>query len=125
MAQIQESDVRAIEDFEASDLSPFIAAAESITDQLNLSNDLTNAQLKEVQRYLAAHFAASKGSEQLAQKFAKGDQRFTFQGDWGMGLRRTSHGQNAIDLDATGKLAKHAKSTKKADFASVETSDHR
>lgn len=85
-------------------ITPFITAANlTVTDILGGSTVLSAAQLKEIERWLAAHFVAIRDPRISAEKTA--DAGATYHGKTAMGLDHTPYGQQAKMLDTTGALA--------------------
>jgi hypothetical protein len=87
-----------------SQIAPFITAANiTITDILGATTVLSSDQLKEIERWLSAHFVAIRDPRISAEKIA--DASATYQGKTAMGLDSTTYGQQAKMLDTTGALA--------------------
>ena len=109
MARATIDDVLAIADFDglsASELQAFIEDASAHVDT-KLSGHTTEANMKIVEKWLAAHLASMK--EQRVAMSRIGDTEFTYEGDFSFsGLRSTRYGQMAIALDPTGRIATHA-----------------
>jgi hypothetical protein len=108
MAEIIASDITAIMDVDVTiaDLSPFITAAAQITDEW--CGTLTDAQLKEVQRWLAAHLVAIRDMRPASEK--AGSVSVNYQYKLGMNFACTMYGQQAMMLDVSGGLARANKS---------------
>lgn len=86
-------------------LETFIGAANiTVTEHLGDSTILSDAQKREVERWLAAHFLACT-RERQASREAVDKASITYQGETGMGLDSTHYGQIVKTLDATGILA--------------------
>lgn len=112
--RVEETDVRCIIDtvIEVEDLTPFIAAANVIvTDRVAgrtyLGPDgtqvtVTDATLVEIEKWLAAHFAAMRDKRVAADAIGPGS--FTYEGKTDMHLNFTRYGQQAQMLDPTGSL---------------------
>lgn len=105
MARATIDDVLSIADFEgltASELQVFIDDASAhVTEKLG--SNTTEANLKIVEKWLAAHLASMK--EQRISKSRIGDTEFTYEGAFSeSGLNSTRYGQMAIALDPTGRL---------------------
>lgn len=108
MARVEETDVREIIDLngETPSMAAFIVSANTLTDKVSAAdtlNELNDATLKEIERYLAAYFA-----EHLHQQYSSESEdgaSSTFMGQTGMGLKQNKWGQTAIMLDTTGFLA--------------------
>lgn len=107
MARVTEDEVREIIDNSAGiGMSPFIAAAYTLVNKVSLkdtASELSAADLKEIERWLAAHFYAHR--DQLLQNRSTGGASGTFQGQTGMHFESTQYGQTALLLDTTGYLA--------------------
>lgn len=103
MALVTSDDVKAIIDTEETDLSVYITAAAQIT--ASFCSSLTDAQKKEVQRWLAAHFLASTNIEPQAANEKAGPVGEAFQYKVDLGLNFTRYGQMALSLDVSGGLA--------------------
>jgi hypothetical protein len=118
MARVIAEDVNAIFDNQDSiEVTPFIDAANALVTEILGSSALTTAHLKEIERWLAAHFIAVRDPRFSRVKI--GGAEATFQGRYGLGLEHTSYGQQVLALDTTGKLANLAKA--RASFAVIST----
>ena len=103
-------------DDEITELTPFITAANlMVTQAFSGNTQIGEALLKEIERYLAAHFitlrdprVTSESNEGISVSYA---------GSFGEGLKSSSYGQMALTLDFTGSLAKLGR--KKASFSMV------
>lgn len=117
MARVTEAEVKEL-----------IATSETITAQINAANvlvtevlgsesSITTDHLKEIERYVAAHFVACTIERQASEEkigatmvkyvgFADRDAKL---------LSLTSHGQCAIILDTTGRLAQLGKRKARVD----------
>jgi len=86
-------------------LEAFILAANlTVTEHLGSNSNVSAAQLKEIERWLAAHFLASTLEPQPASEGAD-RANITYQGVTEKGLNYTSYGQAVQVLDPTGVLA--------------------
>ena len=103
MARVTSSDVAAICELDATiPVDPFIAVATLLVDEeLAIKNVLSAARLKEIERYLAAHFYCVR--DPRAQSESAGVSQ-SYEGSASDGLKRTRFGQQAIILDTTGRL---------------------
>ena len=99
MARVSGSEVQDIIDTDLETLTPFIDAASQLVDGIS---GLGAATLKEIERWLAAHFIAIR--DQRTVKDAVGDSSHTYGGKTGMGLDATLYGQQVKLLDTTGYL---------------------
>lgn len=95
-------------------IAPFITAANLIVTGILTGSGLLSAQLKEIERWLTAHFVAIRDPRISAEKTEGASA--TYQGKTDMGLDHTSYGQQVKLLDTTGALANLGKRK-----ASVET----
>lgn len=81
----------------------YISGAETFVNE-NLTNTaLSEATLKEIERWLTAHLI-SISRERQSKKEQAGKAAIEYAGAWGEGLKMTSFGQTAIALDSTGTL---------------------
>lgn len=97
-----------------NEIAPFITAANLIVTGILTGSGLLSAQLKEIERWLTAHFVAIRDPRISAEKTEGASA--TYQGKTDMGLDHTSYGQQVKLLDTTGALANLGKRK-----ASVET----
>jgi hypothetical protein len=90
---------------EASIINACIQSANlTVTAILGDSTDITAAQLKEIERWLSAHFLASSRQRQ-AQEKTIGEAKVKYSGKTGKGLESTTYGQMVMQLDTTGLIA--------------------
>ena len=75
---------------------------------------MSEALLKEIERWLAAHFACIR-DPLFREARTAGDQMVFERGQAGTGLSATSYGQQALLLDTSGILAQ-VTTTKRASF---------
>lgn len=87
-------------------IEPFIKAANITVTAVLGSAGLTDDQLEEIERWLAAHFLACYKPRAKQEKL--GDWSATYQGTIGAakGLEYTVYGQQAAVLDTSGTLIK-------------------
>lgn len=113
MSRASENDVRDVISFNPElplpDMSPYIRTAATLVDKVE-SNDssslMDNADLKEVEIYLAAHCYAHKDLQFTKSKAGESFAEFQT-GTPGKGfLDSTMWGRMAVGLDETGYLAK-------------------
>lgn len=105
--RVTEDEVEALFDFVESsiDLVPFMAAAYYTVNQ-HLQDSIDNEDLlKEIERWLAAHFLAIR-QKQTSKEAISGAISETYEGKYDLGLNFTRYGQQAMILDPTGKLSK-------------------
>jgi hypothetical protein len=85
-------------------LLPFRRTAHILVE-VHLLSVITNSELlKEIERWLSAHFYAIRAP--LAQSESVGGLSQTYLMTGGKGLEQTTYGQQAIALDHTGTLKK-------------------
>lgn len=100
---IETNDVKAVADLTGADLSVFIDAAKVIVDEnLLVLGVLSEATLKLIWTYLAAHFALLKEGQVKSE--TTGPVTTAYNMTSGLGLKSTTQGQQAIFLDTTGTL---------------------
>ena len=103
MALVTAAEVQAIMPDYPDDLTPFILVAHILVDEELDDTVLSADRLKEIERWLSAHFAAvhtALPSQESAGPVAQTLQR----GLNGRRLETTQFGQQAIALDTTGRL---------------------
>lgn len=107
MARTSSDDVLEIITTTLTDIDTFVNTANLfVTNHLG-SSSLDDTTLKEIERYVAAHFVAMTDTRVKSEKVdVLGT---TFVTTVGMGLEASVYGQQAIILDSTGTLASIAK----------------
>lgn len=86
-------------------LDAFITGANLIvTEHLGDSEELSSAQLKEIERWLSAHLLACTRERQAKSENVK-DASISYMGDSGKGLDATLYGQQVKLMDTSGVLA--------------------
>ncbi len=105
--RVTEEDVRGIVDTdEKFSIAPFIDVATALTDYVSAQDNgsvLNAALLKEIEKWLSAHFYAIKDPQSTEKKTEEASAKF--QGQTAMGLDSTYWGQMAKSLDVSGTLA--------------------
>lgn len=97
----------------------FITAANLlVTNAIGSDTTIGDSTKKEVERYVAAHFASLNDPRVMKEK--AGDASVEYYGKTGMGLEATQYGQMALALDPSGALKKAG--MKKASIAMVDYS---
>lgn len=99
--RVTNDEVKVVIDTSLTDLTAFILVASQQVDRIS---GLGTAVLKEIERWLAAHFVSIR--DKRTSKDNVGDSSHTYEGKTGMGLEFTRYGQQAKLLDTTGTLAK-------------------
>ena len=99
------AEVKEIIDTVLSDaaVTAHIVASHLIVERTLATSDLGEDTLKEIERWLAAHFVAVQDMRKKSESI--GDSSETNMGNAGMGLDFTPYGQQVKLLDATGQLA--------------------
>lgn len=105
MARVTAEEVQAIISYDPAitDITPFITAANLLITQKFTGSGVSEALLKEMERWLAAHYIAIRDPRLRSEKI--GDAANTYQGQEGMYLDATLYGQQVKTLDPTGTLA--------------------
>ncbi len=85
-------------------IDPFIQTANIMVTEYLAGSDcaLSDAILKEIETYLAAHFVTLR--DRIVQREAADGVSFDYQGATDMGLDSSQYGQTAQILDSCGKL---------------------
>lgn len=113
MARVTYDEVKEIfdTDMPADQITAFITAANLLVTNTCATSTvpaLSAAELKEIERWLAAHFADIRDPVGLRIKIGDAEQ-WSFPAAvttaWGKGLNLTPYGQMAIAIDRSGKLA--------------------
>lgn len=108
--RVTNSEVKTIIDTDV-DVTAFITVANLIVTNMLSGGSLSDAMLKEIERWLSAHFVAIRDPRIGQEKI--GDASVTYLLTTGKGLDATPFGQQVKVLDTTGKLAQLGKSTAK------------
>jgi len=109
MARVTATEVKQILDTSLDDaiVDVFIIVGNQLTDSV-ADNDseglLDSARLKEIERWLSAHFTAIRDVRADMEKAGDVSQSFQYKVD--LNLNQTQYGQQAILLDITGYLAR-------------------
>ena len=106
-ARVTTAEVKEIIDTDLADLSAFITVAGLQVDNIAAKGLLSTAELKEIERWLSAHFTAIRDKRTVKDNV--GDSSHTYEGKTGMGLEFTRYGQQALLLDTTGTLRESGK----------------
>ena len=107
-----DSDVRDVADLDAAiNLLPFMRAASRIVDYVvtqDTAGLLSTGLLKDIETFVAAHFAVCNRDKQYTSK-STGGASGAFQGQYAMRFESTDPGQTAMMLDLTGTLKRLTK----------------
>lgn len=98
----------------------FIVVGSQLTDRVTLNDTgslMNAAELKELERWLSAHFAAIKDVRSASEKAGSVSQKFQYKVD--LNLNQTQYGTTALILDVTGYLAKLNADAKSGDKVSA------
>lgn len=111
MPRITPTDVTDIIDTDLSDtrLGSFIAGAHQAVQAQLKDAGLDEELLKEIERWLSAHYVTAFERQAIQEKAGPVEQRFS--DAFGMGLDSSTYGQTAKSLDPTGRLAVLGKKT--------------
>jgi hypothetical protein len=95
-----------------TDLTAFISAAHTIVEDRLLDQGLTDTALKEIERWLAAHFVSFRSpAEKRSQKIGSAQEVYlvaNLSSTGGM-LKTSLYGMQAMALDTSGTLAQLGK----------------
>lgn len=118
--RVTDAEVKEILDTHETNFTAFILAASVIVDsQLATPAIITNSeQLKEIERWLAAHFFTIKGKWKKSIK--TGESEATYFGKADLGLDATSYGQQVKLLDTSGTLVESSTITRTASLITIE-----
>lgn len=110
MSRVVGSEVKEIIDTELTEdqCEPFIQIATLMVDTYLVNKGLTTSMLKELERWLAAHFIAAS-VDPREQTVRVGTIETNLEGTTGQGLSFSRYGQQAMVLDPTGTLKLLAK----------------
>jgi hypothetical protein len=86
-----------------SQINAFANTAHLVVQENLASKGLSEARLKQIELYLAAHFLSMR--DQRKKQVKAGDVAITYQGETSTGLQATLYGQQAMMLDPSGTLA--------------------
>lgn len=119
-ARVTPAEVRQILSTGLTDLEigAYIVAANSFVVANLGPAGLTEIQLKEIERWITAHFIASTREQQSKEEGA-GGAYVKYQGVTGEGLSATMYGQQAVLLDTSGTLAEIVGGRRKASMAAI------
>ena len=103
-ARVTSDEVKEIIDVDSTitDITPFITAANLLVTSECTDSSLTDAMLKEIERWLAAHFVAIRDTRRSAEKAGSVGENFQY--SLGLNLQVTMYGQQACMLDTSGAL---------------------
>ncbi len=105
MARVTDAEVKQIIEVDplvVPTTDPFILTATTLVDETLLTQGYSDALLKEIELYLAAHFTGMKQRQKKSEDF--GDSKDVYMEVVGLGLEFTQYGQQAKILDLNGIL---------------------
>jgi len=103
--RVNTAEIKEIMDTTIEDMTPFITVANLLVEQYLASSNLSAQHLKEIERWLSAHFAAIMDPRVRKRTIGDGAESYAISGGYKGGLDATPYGQQAMVLDTTGKLA--------------------
>lgn len=125
MARVTEAEVKLIMDgcttASATVDAMINAAEEMITKIFEGASNVTDAQLKEIERWFVAHMLSTTIHRTTSEEKV-GDASAKYTGRWGTNLESTPYGQMVLTLDITGRMANIGK--RAATIISIETKDY-
>lgn len=117
--RVTDAEVREIIEVDAGlTLTPFITIASLLVDT-HLASEISSTDLlKEIERWLAAHFVSVRDPRVVSESIDTVSRTFE-SGRMGEGLAGTRYGQQALTLDSSGALQRL--NLKKASFHAIDT----
>lgn len=103
MSRVTTEEVKEIIQTNMTDLTPFINVANILVTQKLGASDLDADTLKEIERWLSAHFVSMKERQPISESI--GSASMSYAGAYGKGIDETTYGRTAKALDTTGALA--------------------
>lgn len=101
--RVTETEVRVIITTSLTDLSPFITVANQMIDAKLLSYGYTDAELKEIERWLSAHFVSVVDPKLIEEEIGDSKDKHALP-KMIPGLQGTVYGQQVLVLDRSGIL---------------------
>ena len=107
MARVTTDEVKEIISTTETELTPFIVAAGTLIDDILAGHGLSVTQLKEIERWLSAHFLSARvlKGQLIEQEIGDTREKYTDLEVSGASLASTHYGQRALLLDTTGRLS--------------------
>ena len=102
MPRVTDAEVKTIIDTEL-DTTPFIATANTLVNNLLTSSGLDDTTLASIELWLSAHYVAVRDPRFRSVRTEQHQMDFE-RGQAGMGIRATTYGQQALELDTSGTL---------------------
>lgn len=108
MARVTADELKVVYDSGLTDavLEDIIDIANNLVTDILGTSGLSSDRLKNIERYLAAHFAAFREPQRglVSAEWIASEAKIEFSSDFGRALDATHFGQTAAMLDTTGKL---------------------
>jgi len=98
-------------------VTPFLRAANRLVTDLLTNENYNAATLREIERWLAAHFVAVRDPRVSKEKI--GDADATYHGKSDMGLNFSPYGQQVMVLEHKGLIAAAAKAMRPAKVETI------
>jgi hypothetical protein len=119
--RVTNNEVKVIVETSIADVTtPFIDNAHLLVEEELLGLGLSEARLKMIEMYLAAHYVSlAPGGDGNLLRSKTGQSEDEYAGNFSEGLALTRYGQQAISLDTSGTLANMATTGKRAEFRVV------
>jgi len=118
MARTTTDEVESIVEVDSSlDVTPFITVANLLVTQKLTGLGYSVGYLKEIERWLAAHFVAIRQKQEKSVTI--GDASASYYGQSGLGLDFTSYGQQVKIMETTGTLLNLGKKVARIDTLDV------
>lgn len=89
-------------DLTEDQITPFLKSANILVTEVLSDEGYSDNLLKEIERWLAAHFVAIRDPQIAREKI--GDVDVIYHGKSDLGLNHTPYGQQAMIMDYNGKL---------------------
>lgn len=113
--RVTDAEVKEIIETDLDDLTAFIEPANILVTDLLSAKGYSADRLKEIERWLSAHFTAMLENKARVVEEGVGESRARYgentRGVLGPGLSLTRYGQQALALDTSGTLMSSAKGT--------------
>jgi len=122
MSRVSAADVRTLVELPSTvDVNFFISSASTYVESVLDGSGLSEAVLKQIETYIAAHFATMTYEKGGIRRKAVGDTSESYQtiSEKLKGLALSRFGQQAITFDTTGILAAQGNANVKAEFRVV------
>lgn len=111
-----------MQDADTTDVTVFIQTANLVVSEELVGKGLSDARLKQIELYLAAHYGCLAGEKGGITREKVGESEIGYRQDFksSPNLSMTRYGQQALALDTSGSLAKMDAPKGKAEFRVVQ-----